>query len=45
MALLKNYSSKTTKTNGAFHTKICVILSDKTSLMARPFAPNHFPLS
>jgi len=45
MASLKNYSSKTTKTNGAFHTKICVILSDKTSLMARPFASNHFSFS
>ena len=42
MASLKNYSSKTTKTNGAFHTKICVILPRKTSLIARPFASNHF---
>ena len=33
MASLKNYSSKTTKTNGAFHTKICVILPRKTSLI------------
>jgi len=45
MTSLKNYSSKTTKTNGTFHTKICVILSDKTSLIAKPFAPNHFPFS